>query len=517
MKIDALTLLERWQQGQLDDAGVAMLRRVLDDPRQAAALAAEVRHVYALREALHQQRATTHHQRGWWQSPLTWVAAAALLVISVATWLWWPTPQWRLKDGTVVVMRTGDERRLTPDAALRPGDVVITDQQTATLQAPDGTRVEIAATSRVEAAVLAGAVRFMLARGAVTCAITPQGAGSFSVHTAQAEVVVRGTRFTVAADEELTRVAVEEGSVSVHRRADGAELSLAAGGRTSVRATGDLRDEALREPGPPWSDRRPLALLRMWVATDATGNPRSYDHVPPGADLTTADGRRIYATALAQAGTTIGRRLVSAGYQGVIVWDIEGKQHNDLLYVGDPRRLPELAPEMDLAADGFFAALRQAGLRTGVLLRPQRLERDVTAASGWRQRGDVDPAAELVAKATWVRQRWGCSLFFINAMTATPGADGRHLPTGALASLATAVGAERGDSLIITDRPSAEEWGVAAGWFPLMASGPSPLPEAVIKQHPRLVRVNYWPANTEPPAITGAHEILMREADHLVP
>lgn len=517
MRIDALTLLERWQQGRLDDAGVALLRRVLDDPRQAAALAAEVRHVYALREALHQQRAATHHPRRWWRRSLVWAAAAAVLVVGVATWSWWPTAAWRLADGVAVIVRAGDERPATPGARLHPGDVLITVGHNAVLHAPDGTRVELAPATRVEAAGLGAAVRLVLDHGAVTCVVAAQGSGSFAVHTALAAVVVRGTRFTVAADADLTRVAVDEGRVTVQRRADGAELNLDAGGRTSVRATGDLRDEARREPGPPWPDRRPLALLRLWTATDPGGNPRSYDHVPPGTDLATAGGRRRFATALAEAGTTIGRRLVAAGYQGVIVWDIEGRQHNELLYVGDPRRLPELAPEMEVAADGFFAALRGTGLHTGVLLRPQRLERDAATASGWRQRSDVDPALELVAKATWVRRRWGCSLFFINAMTAAPGADGHHLPAGTLTTLATAVGADRGDSLIITDRPTAEEWGVAAGWFPLMAGGATPLPPTVIAQHPRWLRVDYWPADSAPPAMSGAHGILMREAGHLSP
>jgi hypothetical protein len=57
--------------------------------------------------------------------------------------------------------------------------------------------------------------------------------------------------------------------------------------------------------------------------------------------------------------------------QAVLLWDLEGQEFSHTFtYVGDPRRLADLAPEMDAVADEMFAAFRDAGYKIGLTLRP---------------------------------------------------------------------------------------------------------------------------------------------------
>jgi hypothetical protein len=167
-----------------------------------------------------------------------------------------------------------------------------------------------------------------------------------------------------------------------------------------------------------WSDRRPIGVI--FLARDNTNwadNPRGW-FGDASLNIHTETGKESFRIRLTQTAKNIIQLAATVHAQGVIVWDIEGEQypHPDGSFVGDPRLLDRLAPEMDELADGFFTQLSAAGLKTGVLIRPQRAK--------W-ENGRLDQeefifnndgiVAELAAKIAYVRQRWGCSLFYVDS------------------------------------------------------------------------------------------------------
>lgn len=99
--------------------------------------------------------------------------------------------------------------------------------------------------------------------------------------------------------------------------------------------------------------------------------------------------------------------------QGIIIWDLEGQQMpHATSYIADPRALSRVAPEMDAVADEFFKKLSGAGLRTGLTVRPTRIE---PADDGWTQKDVSDQFAEIDSKIEYARKRWGCTIFYIDS------------------------------------------------------------------------------------------------------
>jgi hypothetical protein len=100
--------------------------------------------------------------------------------------------------------------------------------------------------------------------------------------------------------------------------------------------------------------------------------------------------------------------------QGMILWDVEGEEfRHAITYVGDPRMLPSLAPEMDKFADEFFAKFRDAGFRVGICVRPQLFTRN--RGQEPRQGESADPAKVLIDKIAYARKRWDATLFYIDS------------------------------------------------------------------------------------------------------
>jgi hypothetical protein len=170
--------------------------------------------------------------------------------------------------------------------------------------------------------------------------------------------------------------------------------------------------------GLNWPDRRPIGVI--FLARDNTSwsdNPRGW-FGDASLNIHTETGKESFRIRLTQTAKNIIQLAATVHAQGIIVWDIEGEQypHPNGSFVGDPRLLDRLAPEMDALADAFFRQLSAAGLRTGVLIRPQR--------ASW-ENGQLDQAefifnndaivAELAAKIAYARQRWGCSLFYVDS------------------------------------------------------------------------------------------------------
>lgn len=162
-----------------------------------------------------------------------------------------------------------------------------------------------------------------------------------------------------------------------------------------------------------WKDRRVIGSLIMASAAQGWAkNPRGWFN-DPSIDVTTPAGiARFEAQALSWAdGAVAELRRLNA--QGGIVWDIEGEQYpHATTYIGDPRLQPQLAPELNRIVDQFFAKFRDAGLRTGVCIRPQQL---VVANGQASQQTVEDPTQLLLAKIAYAKNRWGATLFYVDS------------------------------------------------------------------------------------------------------
>ncbi len=146
---------------------------------------------------------------------------------------------------------------------------------------------------------------------------------------------------------------------------------------SATRVGGDFV-EAFRQAHPPrlhWPDRRPISMAQLSAETDwGKGNPRGWWGLRDnGADIDTPAGRAIFDKWIMGYADQLVAVADKAGAQGVIVWDLEGKQYPGVVYYGDPRIMQYTAPEMEAMADAFFKRLTDAGLRVGVCIRPTQI------------------------------------------------------------------------------------------------------------------------------------------------
>ncbi|MBC7784257.1 MAG: hypothetical protein H7144_10490 [Burkholderiales bacterium] len=165
-----------------------------------------------------------------------------------------------------------------------------------------------------------------------------------------------------------------------------------------------------------WADRRPIGALFPAGSSPElrmTRNPRGWFN-DKSLDVTTPNGLALFRRRLLSYADFSVRILKAMNAQGVIVWDIEGQEHVEVTYVGDPRAATQMAPELDYlnVVDEFFKRFRDAGLRVGVTVRPQKLS---FKDGKWRQETSDDPSRELIDKIAFAKNRWGATLFYIDS------------------------------------------------------------------------------------------------------
>ena len=163
-----------------------------------------------------------------------------------------------------------------------------------------------------------------------------------------------------------------------------------------------------------WDDRRPIGALFLSSAPPhLPGNPRGWFNNAGDVDVTTEAGRAEFRARVTSYADGSIRVLKRAGAQGMVTWDIEGQEFpHATSYIGDPRLLGQLAPEMEQVADAYFRKFREAGLKVGVCIRPQQLD---LQSGGDHQKAVADQAAQLEAKISYARKRWGCTLFYVDS------------------------------------------------------------------------------------------------------
>ena len=148
------------------------------------------------------------------------------------------------------------------------------------------------------------------------------------------------------------------------------------------------------------------------AATNWRTNPRGW-FLDPQIDVQTTNGLARFHDRLLEWEDRSIVILRDMGAQGMITWDMEGVQFPPpITYVGDPTLCSELAPEMAIVADEYFAHFRRTGLRVGVTVRPQQFRRTLSNA---KQEDVSNPADQLIRKIGYARQRWGATLFYIDS------------------------------------------------------------------------------------------------------
>ncbi len=152
------------------------------------------------------------------------MATAAVLAIAVLAWMQLqpqPTPT----SSGIMLIQASAERSVAPGERIAAGVPV-------TVRWQDGTTVALSATAiaRVESTE-----RMRLDAGFCRAEVVPRVAQRFSIVTAQADVTVLGTAFTVAYADAATEVSVERGLVRVQGSAGG-QVELGAAAATRIAA-----------------------------------------------------------------------------------------------------------------------------------------------------------------------------------------------------------------------------------------------------------------------------------------
>ncbi len=201
------------------------------------------------------------------------------------------------------------------------------------------------------------------------------------------------------------------------------ELSIRFGGGDV--AVNDMTADLYRRFGETypheleWPDRRPIGALFISRAHQSLEenwpkNPRGWLNAKD-LDITTEEGRAEFKDRVMKWAGNVARIGKEMNAQGVVLWDPEGQEYPHMTsYLGDPRSIPE---EMDAIIDEFFKTIRDAGLRTGVCIRPQRPMRPAYGPMV-QQIGFKDPQARLAnlsAKIEYAKERWGCTLFYMDS------------------------------------------------------------------------------------------------------
>jgi hypothetical protein len=187
--------------------------------------------------------------------------------------------------------------------------------------------------------------------------------------------------------------------------------------------------KSFREQHPSilqWTDRRPMgALMLATVNKKWPTNPRGWLNAP-NLNVFTPNGHSQFRSLVMQKVDSSISNMRQIHAQGVIVWDIEGAQYpqGEATYVGDPRILKRVAPEMDLIADELFGKFRQAGFRVGVCLRADAINFRPNGSYYQKMFTDREELFKsLDERISYARSRWGCTLFYIDSFGGTAAYD----------------------------------------------------------------------------------------------
>lgn len=134
--------------------------------------------------------------------------------------------------------------------------------------------------------------------------------------------------------------------------------------------------EAFRDYHQPrmvWKDRRPIGAIFIGSGRGPANNPRNW-FKDKDLDVRTEEGRAELHKRMMQHAERCIQTLKATNAQGMVLWDPEGGENpHPITYIGDPRMVKLVAPEMVDIYPDYFKKYHDAGLRTGVCLRPTQV------------------------------------------------------------------------------------------------------------------------------------------------
>ncbi len=177
-----------------------------------------------------------------------------------------------------------------------------------------------------------------------------------------------------------------------------------------------------------WNDHRPIgAMFLAGPQINVASNPRRWIVNFGDIDITNDKGKAAFRAALLKLADNSVQVLKDIGAQGMITWDPEGEEFLGACYYGDPRLVPSLAPEMEFKNDSaksvideYFEKFRAAGLKVGVCIRPQGIA--MVDGKPVHQAADDEQAAQILReRIAYAKQRWGCTLFYVDSTATVSG------------------------------------------------------------------------------------------------
>jgi hypothetical protein len=178
-----------------------------------------------------------------------------------------------------------------------------------------------------------------------------------------------------------------------------------------------------------WEDRRPIgAIFLASSGINVPTNPRRWILNYGQVDVTTKQGKAAFREALLKHADKSIEALKKTNAQGMITWDPEGEEFLGAVYYGDPRLVPTLAPEMEFknddaksAIDEYFEKFHAAGLKVGVCIRPQQII--MIDGKPVHQAAEDEQAAQILReRVAYAKNRWGCTLFYVDSTATLYGA-----------------------------------------------------------------------------------------------
>ena len=232
-----------------------------------------------------------------------------------------------------------------------------------------------------------------------------------------------------------------------------------------------------------WQDRRPIGAIFLASAGETTtNNPRAWfnDHK---LDINTPSGCAEFRQRILGIADSAISIMKDMNAQGAITWDIEGEQYTQADYIGDPRRVNELAPEMADLADEYFARFRRAGLRVGVCVRPQQLQISADRKTA-AEVALADPTPLLIEKINYARKRWGASIVYIDSNINS------YDPNPLNVEILEKLHAVFPDVLLVPEHSNLRYYAYSAPYQELR-HGSTGTPDAVLQTYPRAFSLIY--------------------------
>jgi len=192
------------------------------------------------------------------------------------------------------------------------------------------------------------------------------------------------------------------------------------------------------QPRMVWQDRRPIGTIFVGHGKGPENNPRNW-FGRKDLDVRTAAGKAELSKLFMELADRCIKSLKNTNAQGMIVWDPEGSENpHPITYIGDPRMVKILAPEVEDIYPEFFKKFRDAGLRTGCCIRPTQVYLNDKKAwshgtgSHGPERNPLGddfstiwprglpwwrfcPVVErMCRKIEYARRNWGCTIFYVD-------------------------------------------------------------------------------------------------------